>query len=155
MCGAVVALDAIAWVEGRNTDVGLRRLSTFAAIGGGCGDRTAPATGRLTIMPRYLWQVRYTSEGAQGLLEQGGSARRAAIVEMVESVGGSVEVCYFAFGSADLVVIGELPDEVAAAALSVRTAASGAASSRTLVLLTPEQLDEAVGRDVTYRPPGA
>lgn len=105
-------------------------------------------------MPRYLWQVTYTSEGARGLLEQGGSARRAAIVEMVASVGGTVEACYFAFGPADLVVIGELPDDAAAAALSVRTAASGAATSRTIVLLTPEQLDEAVGRSVTYRPPG-
>ena len=104
-------------------------------------------------MPRYLWRVSYTSEGARSLLEQGGSARRAAIVEMVESVGGRVEACYFALGPDDLVVIGELPDEVAAAALSIRTGAWGAATSETVVLLTPEQVDEAVGRDVTYRPP--
>jgi uncharacterized protein with GYD domain len=106
-------------------------------------------------MPRYLWQVSYSSEGARGVLEQGGSARRAAITEMVESVGGRVEACYFAFGPDDLIVIGEVPDEVAAAALSLRTTASGAATSRTVVLLTPEQLDEAVQRDVTYRPPGS
>jgi uncharacterized protein with GYD domain len=106
-------------------------------------------------MPRYLWQVNYSPQGAQGLLEQGGSARRAAITEMVESVGGRVESCYFAFGPDDLVVIGEVPDEVAAAALSVRTAASGAATSRTVALLTPEQIDEAVSRNVTYAPPGS
>lgn len=104
-------------------------------------------------MPRYLWQVSYSPEGARGVLEQGGSARRAAIVEMVESVGGRVETCYFAFGPHDLVVVGEVPDDVAAAALSLRTAASGAAISRTTVLLTPEQLDEAAQRDVRYRPP--
>jgi uncharacterized protein with GYD domain len=74
---------------------------------------------------------------------------------MVGSVGGQVEVCYFAFGPDDLVVIGEVPDEVAAAALSVRTAASGAAVSRTVQLLTPAQLDQAVSKDVSYRPPGA
>jgi uncharacterized protein with GYD domain len=74
---------------------------------------------------------------------------------MVESVGGRVEACYFAFGDDDLIVIGEVPDEVAAAALSMRTAASGAAMSRTVVLLTPEQVDEAVQRDVQYRPPGS
>ena len=106
-------------------------------------------------MPRYLWQVRYTTDGAQGLLAQGGSARRDAIVKMVESVGGRVESCYFAFGDHDLVVIGEVPDEVAAAALSVRTAASGAAVSRTVALLTPEQLDEATRLEVDYSPPHA
>lgn len=105
-------------------------------------------------MPKYLWQVSYSPDGAQGLLEQGGSARKAAITEMVESVGGRVESFYFAFGSEDLYVIGEVPDEVAAAALSVRTAASGGASSITVPLLTAEQLDAAVKKDVTYHPPG-
>ncbi|TSD95996.1 GYD domain-containing protein [Skermania sp. ID1734] len=104
-------------------------------------------------MPRYLWQVRYSAEGAQGLLAQGGTARRDAIAAMVESVGGRVESCYYAFGVDDLVVIGEVPDEVAAAALSIRTAASGAAVSRTTPLLTPEQIDEAAKRGVEYQPP--
>lgn len=106
-------------------------------------------------MPRYLWQVSYTAEGARGLLEQGGSARRAAITEMVESVGGRVEACYFTLGHDDLIVLGEVPDEAAAAALSLRTAASGAATSRAIALITPEQLDEAARRDVDYRPPGS
>lgn len=106
-------------------------------------------------MPKYLWQVRYSPEGARGVLDQGGSARRDAITEMVESVGGRVEACYFAFGPDDLIVIGDVPDETAAAALSLRTAASGAAVSRSVVLLTPEQLDEAVRLDVEYRPPGS
>ena len=106
-------------------------------------------------MAKYLWQVRYTAEGARGLLAQGGTARRDAIVEMVESVGGSVEACYYAFGAHDLIVIGEVPDEVAAAALSVRTAASGAAVSRTVALLTPGQLDQATQLHVEYRPPHA
>ena len=104
-------------------------------------------------MNRYLWQVRYTTEGARGLLAQGGTARRDAIVQMVESVGGQVESCFFAFGPDDLIVIGEVPDQVAAAALSVRTAASGGAVSRTVALLTPEQLDEATKLGVEYRPP--
>lgn len=106
-------------------------------------------------MPKYLWQVTYSAEGAGGLLADGGSARRAAITEMVESVGGTVEACYFGFGTEDLFVIGDVPDEVAAASLSIRTAASGSARSRTVPLLTPEQVDQATRRDVAYRPPGA
>ncbi|MFD4352576.1 GYD domain-containing protein [Nocardia sp. NPDC058519] len=104
-------------------------------------------------MPKYMWRVSYLQEGAQGLLAEGGSARRAAITEMVESVGGRVEACYFAFGDDDLFVIGDVPDDVSAAALAIRTAAAGAAVSHTVGLLTPEQIDEAIARDVTYRPP--
>jgi uncharacterized protein with GYD domain len=105
-------------------------------------------------MPRYLWQISYTTTGAKGLLSEGGSSRRNAITAMVESVGGHVEVCYYAFGTTDLFVIGEVPDEVAAASLSLRTAAAGAARSQTALLLTPEQVDEATRREVLYRPPG-
>ncbi len=106
-------------------------------------------------MPKYLWQVGYTHDGAKGLLTEGGSGRRDAIVQAVESVGGTVESCYFAFGGHDLYVIGEVPDEVAAAALSIRTAASGAARTVTVALLTPEQIDDAAKRPATYRPPGS
>jgi|SRR5664280_340672 len=105
-------------------------------------------------MPRYLWQISYSTSGAKGLLSEGGTFRRNAITAMVESVGGHVEVCYYAFGTTDLYVIGEVPDEVAAASLSLQTAVAGGARSQTIVLLTPEQLDEATRREVTYRPPG-
>ncbi|MEV0945097.1 GYD domain-containing protein [Rhodococcus sp. NPDC049939] len=105
-------------------------------------------------MPRYLWQVTYSPEGAQGLLTEGGTARHQEITRMVESVGGTVESCYYALGGRDLFVIGDVPDEVAAATLGIRTAASGAARSESVVLLTPQQIDEAVRRDAEYRPPG-
>jgi len=106
-------------------------------------------------MPKYLWQVNYTSEGAQGLAKEGGTGRRAAVEKMLESVGGRIEAFYYAFGPDDLVVIAELPDNVAAAALSLRTAEGGAARSHTVVLLTPEEIDEATQRNVEYRLPGA
>ena len=105
-------------------------------------------------MPKYLWKVNYTHEGAKGLAAEGGTSRRAAIAEMLASVGGNLEACYFAFGSTDLVVIGELPDNVAAAALSLTTAVGGSATSSTTVLLTPEEMDEASRRHVEYRLPG-
>jgi uncharacterized protein with GYD domain len=106
-------------------------------------------------MPKYLWHVSYTAEGAAGLLAEGGTSRRTAIQEMLESVGGKLEAFYYTLGSDDLVVIAELPDNVAAAALSLQTARGGAARSHTTVLLSPEEIDEAVHRDVAYRPPGA
>ncbi|MGW0040357.1 GYD domain-containing protein [Rhodococcus sp. NPDC003348] len=105
-------------------------------------------------MPKYLWRVGYTTDGAGGLLAEGGSARRDAIRTAIESVGGTMESCHFAFGGDDLYVIGEVPDEVAAASMSIRTAAAGAARTNTVALLTPEQIDEAVKRPADYRPPG-
>ena len=105
-------------------------------------------------MPKYLWRVAYTADGAGGLLAEGGSARRDAIRTAVESVGGTVDSCYFALGDDDLYVIGDVPDDVAAASMSIRTAASGAARTETVTLLTPEQVDEAVRRPADYRPPG-
>jgi uncharacterized protein with GYD domain len=105
-------------------------------------------------MPRFLWEVTYSSAGAGGLLAEGGSARRDAITRMVESIGGTVESCYFALGARDLFVIGTVPDEEAAAVLAIQTAASGAARSQSVPLLTPEQVDEAVHRTAEYRPPG-
>jgi len=106
-------------------------------------------------VPKYLWQVAYTIEGAQGLLNEGGTGRRDAVKQMLESVGGSLEAFYFALGADDLVVIGELPDNVSAAALSLQTAVGGAARSRTTVLLSPDDLDEATHRSVEYRKPGS
>jgi uncharacterized protein with GYD domain len=105
-------------------------------------------------VPKYLFVATYNSEGAQGLLDGGGSARRTAISEMAESVGGSVEAFYFAFGGEDAFVIVDLPDDEAAASIGITVGASGKASVRTVTLLTPEQVDSAAERSPAYRPPG-
>lgn len=106
-------------------------------------------------MPKYLWHVSYTAEGAEGLAAEGGTGRRAAVEEMLASVGGKLEAFYYAFGSDDLIVIADVPDNVSVAAISLRTATGGAARSRTTVLLTHEEIDEAVHRNLEYRLPGA
>lgn len=54
-------------------------------------------------MPKYLIQVPYTSDGAKGLLREGGSQRRAAARNLVESLGGTLDVMYFAFGDCGVV----------------------------------------------------
>ncbi len=105
-------------------------------------------------MPKYLFQVAYTAEGAKGLMQEGGTHRRATIAELVAHVGGTLETFYFEFGSDDVLVIADLPDEATAAAVSLSVGASGAASIRTTVLLEPEVLDEAAKKSVGYRPPG-
>ena len=105
-------------------------------------------------MPKFLLQVNYTLDGVKGLLSKGGSARRDAARAAAESVGGTLESMYFAFGSTDAIAIAELPDNAAAAALALTVSGSGAATVTTVVLLTPEEIDTATRTGVQYTPPG-
>lgn len=105
-------------------------------------------------MPKYLIEVNYAGEGINGLIKEGGTRRQAAVDELFKSLGGALENFYFSFGDKDVYIIGELPDNAAAMALVLRVNASGAALCNTKVLINPEEVDEAVKRNVTYRPPG-
>jgi uncharacterized protein with GYD domain len=106
-------------------------------------------------MPKYLWQVAYTPQGAQGLLKDTGSGRRAVAQRMVEQAGGKLEAFYFAVGKWDVYAIVDLPDVSTAAAISLTVNAAGAVHLRSTALLTPEEMDAATGRTIEYRPPGA
>ena len=105
-------------------------------------------------MPKYLAQCNYVGEGVKGLLKEGGSSRRAAVEKLVESIGGTVEAFYYAFGETDLYVIAEFPDNVSMTAVALLVAASGAINIKTTVLITPEEVDEAVKKTPAYQPPG-
>ena len=105
-------------------------------------------------MPKYLVTASYTAEGAKGLLKDGGSKRRQAIEAAVKAVGGTVESFYFAFGKHDVYVIADAPDNVAIAAVTLAAAAGGGVATRTTVLLTAEELDQATKKRPNYVPPG-
>jgi uncharacterized protein with GYD domain len=105
-------------------------------------------------MPKYLLQGSYTTEGAKGLLKDGGSKRRAAAKTLIESLGGKIECIYFAFGKTDVVAIVDVPDQASAAAASLAIGASGALKSTLTVLLTPEEIDQAAKKSASYTPPG-
>ena len=106
-------------------------------------------------MPKYLFQASYTQEGLGGLMDDGATGRREMAEHLVASLGGSIESFYYAFGDSDLYVIAELPDDASAAAASVAVGASGTASIKTTVLVTPETIDEAVKKSVGYPSPGS
>jgi len=105
-------------------------------------------------MPKYLLQANYVGEGVKGLLKEGGVSRRAAAEKAVKSVGGTLEGFYYAFGETDVYVIAEVPDQASMAALALTIAASGVVTTRTTVLMTPEELDTAVKKAPSYRAPG-
>jgi uncharacterized protein with GYD domain len=107
-------------------------------------------------MSKYLIRASYSPEGIKGVMAKGGSARVEAIEKMVSAVGGSVEAVYFAFGSDDIVLIVEAPNNAAVAAVAGAVGGTGAVSKyETVVLLAPTELDDAANMSVEYTPPGA
>lgn len=77
-------------------------------------------------MPKFLIKASYTTEGAKGLLKEGGTSRRAAVVKPTSGL-----------------------------ALSLAVNASGAVRLSTIPLITPEEIDAASKKSVAYRAPGA
>ena len=106
-------------------------------------------------MAKFLFTGTFTASGIAGVRKAGGTSRTKAIAKLAESVGGSLESYHFAFGSDDFFVIVDLPDNAAAAATALAVAESGAANLRTIVLLTPKEVDAAVKLRPTYKAPGA
>ena len=102
---------------------------------------------------KYLIEASYTAEGVKGLMKQGGTARRAMVQKMVESLGGRLEMFYFAFGEKDVYLIFDVPDNPTAAAISLAVGGTGAIRMRTIVLLTLEEIDQAMKKPVQYEPP--
>ena len=49
----------------------------------------------------------------------------------------------------------DLPDNEAATAVALTVNATGAVTVKTVVLVTPEEVDAAAKRSVEYRPPGS
>ena len=102
-------------------------------------------------MAKYLFKASYTAKGTRGLHKEGGSKRRAAVEELVQGLGGRLEVFYYAFGEADVVGIIDVPDHVSAVALSMAVNGTGAAGLKLVVLLTPEEVDQAVKKPARFR----
>ncbi len=105
-------------------------------------------------MPKYLLQANYVGDGVKGLLKDGGSARRAAADKAIRSVGGTMEGFYFAFGDFDAIVLADMPDAASMTAIALAINASGLVATKTIALLTSEEVDMAVKKTTSYRAPG-
>jgi uncharacterized protein with GYD domain len=77
------------------------------------------------------------------------------VEKVIEGLGGKVEGFYFAYGEYDAYVIADFPDASAGLAVSLAVNASGAVRLSTVPLISPEELDAACKKSVSYRAPGA
>lgn len=79
-------------------------------------------------MAHYLLQVSYAPE-AWAALVRNPQDRAEAVRAPIEKLGGKVERIWLAFGEDDVVGIIDMPDNVAAAAISIAFSAGGACKS--------------------------
>jgi uncharacterized protein with GYD domain len=109
-------------------------------------------------MAKYVFFFTYTSDAWKRMTQSPGD-RTAAIRQLAEKLGGSLESAYWMTGAHDGLVIADFPDSVSAAALSVAVGSSGAFKNlQTHELFGQEQLSQILSRsrDATgsYQPPG-
>ena len=105
-------------------------------------------------MPKFLLTGSYSVDGVNRLIEQGGSKRRQEVEQAVNAAGGRLEALYWAFGEDDVYCIVDLPNSLSMAALSLASAAAGLIRPKTVVLMTPEEVDEATKQSSDIRAPG-
>jgi uncharacterized protein with GYD domain len=106
------------------------------------------------IMPKYLIEASYTAEGLKGLQKDKASGRKAAVAKAVEGLGGKVEAFYYALGEHDVISIVDLPNTVSASAVALTVSASGLVRTKTTALLAVEEVDQALGKKIDFKPPG-
>ena len=78
-------------------------------------------------MPIYISRGRFTSNAVKGMLAKP-EDREEAVAKLFKSVGGKLIGWYLTFGRHDWMVIGEFPDEKAAASAVLAAAAGGSLS---------------------------
>jgi len=106
-------------------------------------------------MPFYLIQAAYTDKADAAMIKHPQN-REAALRKTCKALGGKMLHFFFSFGKYDALVLAELPDNKAAAALSLSAEAGGAARMvETTVLLTVAEAMEAMQTAQTdkYKPP--
>ena len=95
-------------------------------------------------MAQYLTQVTYSQEAWQNLVKNP-QDRLEAVRPAIEKLGGKVINSWFAFGDHDVVLLTEMPDNVAAAAIAIAFAAGGSCKSvKTTPLMTVAEGIEAL-----------
>lgn len=110
-------------------------------------------------MARFISFFSYTAASVTSMIERP-SDRSAAAKALVESLGGTLEAFYWMHGKHDGLLISNLPDGVAAAALSAAVGSAGAVDQiETHQLFDHEEQSAIVKQAATarqaYRPPTA
>ncbi len=111
-------------------------------------------------MAKYAVFFTYSSDAWARMINNPGDRTAAAAVrQLADSVGGSLESAYWMFGANDGIVIVDAPDSVRAAAVSVAVGSTGSFKHlETHELFTQDQLGQVLSHArnaaQAYQPPG-
>lgn len=105
-------------------------------------------------MSKYLIRGKFTAHGIKGLLKEGGTARRSMGEIMFKGLGGTLDKMYFTLNADEVLLLVDIPDNLALASVSMHIDASGMAEATIIPLHTPEDIDTASHIAVNYRAPG-
>jgi uncharacterized protein with GYD domain len=110
-------------------------------------------------MAKYAFLGGYTEKSWASMV-QNPEGRGAAVRQLAEAAGGKLETFYWAFGDDDFLAIFDVPDDAAAAAISIAVVATGAIrNARTIKLMSTDDqasiLTKAKGLAAAYIQPGA
>jgi uncharacterized protein with GYD domain len=93
-------------------------------------------------MPIYISRGKFTAEAVKGMLAKPEN-REDAVAGLFKTVGGRLIAWYLTFGRHDWLVIGEFPNEKAAASAVLAAAAGGSLSDiETTVAMTAKEAAE-------------
>jgi uncharacterized protein with GYD domain len=109
-------------------------------------------------MAKYAIFFTYSSEAWARMINNPGD-RTAAVRQLTDSVGGSLESAYWMFGAHDGIVIVDVPDSVRAAAVSVAVGSTGSFKHlETHEVFTQDELGQVLSHArnaaQAYQPPG-
>jgi uncharacterized protein with GYD domain len=109
-------------------------------------------------MAKYAVFFTYSSDAWARMINNPGD-RTAAVRQLADSVGGSLESAYWMFGAHDGIVSIDVPDSVRAAAVSVAVGSTGSFKElETHELFTQDQLGQVLSHArnaaQAYQPPG-
>ncbi len=105
-------------------------------------------------MPKFLIEASYSSEGMKGLQKDKAAGRTVAVKKALKALDGQLECVYWCLGDRDVILIADLPDAISACALATTVSASGLVRTTTTALLTAEEVDKALAKNVGYHAPG-
>jgi uncharacterized protein with GYD domain len=106
-------------------------------------------------MPKYLLLFN-SPGGAKGFLKEKAAPRETEIRKTFDRLGGKVETFYWATGGEhDGALVVDLPDASTLAAFTMVAQATRAFDvATTTEVISSSELDQALAKTITYRPPG-
>jgi len=95
-------------------------------------------------MPTYVSLVNWTDQGIKNYRDT--LARAQNFSDMVRQAGGQVRELLWTLGEYDIVTVIEVPDDEAAMALLLQTAAAGSIRTVTMRAMTADEIGGVIGR---------